>query len=86
MGGQSLPRDGTAVTLDSRRVQPDTSAGMYRADAGARWADVIKALDPIGFSPTVMQSNNDFGVASTFCVNAHGWPIPHGPFGSNRSG
>jgi FAD/FMN-containing dehydrogenase len=29
-----------------------------------------------------MQSNNDFGVASTFCVNAHGWPVPHGPFGS----
>ena len=82
MGGQSLPRDGTAITLDSRRVEPDTAAGVYRADAGARWADVIKVLDPIGFSPTVMQSNNDFGVASTFCVNAHGWPIPHGPFGS----
>ena len=29
-----------------------------------------------------MQSNNDFGVASTFSVNAHGWPVPHGPFGS----
>jgi FAD/FMN-containing dehydrogenase len=82
MGGQSLPRDGTAITLNSRRVQPDRAAGAYRVDAGARWADVIKSLDPIGFSPTVMQSNNDFGVASTFCVNAHGWPTPHGPFGS----
>ena len=29
-----------------------------------------------------MQSNNDFGVASTFSVNAHGWPVPHSPFGS----
>ncbi len=29
-----------------------------------------------------MQSNNDFGVGSTFCVNAHGWPVPYGPFGS----
>src|SRR5262249_18910748 len=29
----------------------------YRVDAGVRWASVIKALDPIGFSPTVMQSN-----------------------------
>ena len=29
-----------------------------------------------------MQSNSDFGVGSTFCVNAHGWPVPHGPFGS----
>ena len=82
MGGQSLPRDGIAITLDSRRVEPDTAAGVYRADAGAHWADVIRTLDPIGFSPLVMQSNHDFGVASTFCVNAHGWPTPHGPFGS----
>jgi FAD/FMN-containing dehydrogenase len=29
-----------------------------------------------------MQSNNDFGVAATFSVNAHGWPVPYGPFGS----
>jgi FAD/FMN-containing dehydrogenase len=43
---------------------------------------VITALDPIGFSPTVMQSNNDFGVAATFSVNAHGWPVPYGPFGT----
>jgi FAD/FMN-containing dehydrogenase len=39
-------------------------------------------LDAIGFSPAVMQSNNDFGVAGTFSVNAHGWPVPFGPFGS----
>lgn len=82
MGGQSLPRDGVAITLDSRRVEPDPKAGVYRVDAGARWADVIRALDPIGFSPVVMQSNHDFGVASTFSVNAHGWPTPHGPFGT----
>ena len=29
-----------------------------------------------------MQSNNDFGLAATFCVNAHGWPVPHGPMGA----
>ena len=29
-----------------------------------------------------MQSNHDFGVAATFSVNAHGWPVPYGPFGS----
>lgn len=82
MGGQSLPRDGTAITLDGRQLDVDTAASTYRVDAGARWADVIRRLDPLGFSPAVMQSNNDFGVASTFCVNAHGWPVPHGPFGS----
>src|SRR5262249_51828710 len=50
--------------------------------AGARWKQVIAALDGVGFSPAVMQSNNDFGVAATFSVNAHGWPVPYGPFGT----
>jgi FAD/FMN-containing dehydrogenase len=82
MGGQSLPRDGVAMTLEGRVLSVDKTARLYRVAAGARWADVIRTLDPLGFSPAVMQSNNDFGVASTFCVNAHGWPVPHGPFGS----
>jgi len=82
MGGQSLPRDGVAITLDDPWFEIDTARQIYRVAAGARWAQVIAKLDPLGFSPKVMQSNNDFGVASTFCVNAHGWPVPHGPFGS----
>ncbi len=82
MGGQSLPRNGTAMTLDGAPIELDTAGKTYRTGAGARWADVIRALDPKGFSPAVMQSNNDFGVGSTFCVNAHGWPVPYGPFGS----
>jgi FAD/FMN-containing dehydrogenase len=82
MGGQSLPRDGTAITLDGGPLEMDTAAKTYRTSAGNRWSDVIRILDPKGFSPVVMQSNSDFGVGSTFCVNAHGWPVPHGPFGS----
>jgi FAD/FMN-containing dehydrogenase len=82
MGGQSLPRDGVALTFNSTRVEPDTAAKTYLVDAGTRWQRVIAVLDPIRFSPAVMQSNNDFGVAATFSVNAHGWPVPCGPFGS----
>jgi hypothetical protein len=82
MGAQAIPRDGHAITLDSRFLEPDTAAGTYRVHAGMRWADVIATLDPLGFSPTVMQSNNDFGVAATFSVNAHGWPVTHGPMGA----
>jgi FAD/FMN-containing dehydrogenase len=82
MGGQSLPRDGTAITLDGGALEMDTAAKTYRTSAGNRWSDVIRALDPKGFSPAVMQSNSDFGVGSTFSVNAHGWPVPYGPFGS----
>ena len=86
MGGQALARDGVAMTLDvtaaDRWLEVDREARTYRVSAGARWRKVIGALDPVGFSPAVMQSNHDFGVAGTFSVNAHGWPVPYGPFGS----
>ena len=82
MGGQAIPLDGHAITYDNGFIEPDTANATYRAHAGARWSQVIKAIDPIGFSPAVMQSNNDFGVAATFCVNAHGWPVPFGPMGA----
>ena len=82
MGGQSLARGGTALTFKSAGCIPDRAAGLYRAHAGTRWRDVIATLDPLGLSPSVMQSNNDFAVAGTFSVNAHGWPVPHGPFGT----
>ena len=82
MGGQAIPREGHAITFDNGMVEADTANGTYRAHAGARWSQIIGALDPIGFSPKVMQSNHDFGVAATFSVNAHGWPVPWGPMGS----
>src|SRR5690348_15146729 len=64
MGGQSLPRDGTAVTLDGGQLEIDTAAKTYQTSAGNRWSDVIRILDLKGFSPAVMQSNSDFGVGS----------------------
>lgn len=82
MGAQAIPRDGHAITFDAAQVEPDTTNKTYRVHAGTRWHNVIGALDPMGWSPAVMQSNNDFGVAATFCVNAHGWPVPFGPMGS----
>ena len=82
MGGQAIPREGHALTFDNAGLEPDTAKGTYRVHAGARWSQIIQTLDPLGFSPKVMQSNNDFGVAATFCVNAHGWPVPIGPMGA----
>src|SRR5262245_36938960 len=82
MGGQSLAAGGTVTTLDQQWLDADTSARRYRVSAGARWSTIITKLDAIGFSPAVMQSNNDFGVASTFSVNAHGWPVPFSGCGS----
>ncbi|MDO9418550.1 FAD-binding oxidoreductase [Pararhizobium sp.] len=82
MGGQSLPHDGLALTLDQQWLEADTAAKTYRVGAGTRWSTVITKLDALGFSPAVMQSNNNFGVASTFSVNAHGWPVPFSGCGS----
>ena len=82
MGGQAIPRDGTAITFDNGTVELDRANLTYRVHAGARWSEVIAALDAQGFSSAVMQSNNDFGVAATFSVNAHGWPVPYGPMGA----
>ncbi|MGX9354012.1 FAD-binding oxidoreductase [Roseobacteraceae bacterium S113] len=82
MGGQAIPRDGHAITFENGFVETDTANQTMRVHAGARWRDVIAATDPIGLGPRVMQSNNDFGIAATFCVNAHGWPVKEGPMGS----
>ena len=82
MGGQAIPRDGHAITCQGGFVEPDSDNGTFRVQAGTRWSEVIAALDPLGFGPKVMQSNNDFGVAATFCVNAHGWPVKLGPMGA----
>ena len=82
MGAQAIPRNGTAITFDNGLVETNSANMTYRVHAGARWSQVTSALDPQGFSPAVMQSNNDFGVAATFCVNAHGWPVPFGPMGA----
>src|SRR5262249_20121469 len=82
MGGQSLARDGTVATFDQQWLEADTARRVYRVAAGVRWSSVITSLDSVGFSPAVMQSNNDFGVASTFSVNAHGWPVSFSGCGS----
>lgn len=84
MGGQSIPVNGSAYTfqLDAPVVELDTDANIYRTSGGTRWSDIIAHLDPRGFAPKVMQSNNDFGVGATFCVNAHGWPVTHSGMGS----
>lgn len=82
MGGQSIPRNGTAATFSTRICELDQAAKTYRTHAGTRWAHIIATLDRAGFSPAVMQSNNDFATGGTLSVNAHGWPTPFGPFGS----
>ena len=70
------------ATLTDPWLRADRPQKIYRASAGIRWREIVRHLESTDLSVKVMQSNSDFGVGSTFCVNAHGWPVPHGPFGS----
>ncbi|RZJ77330.1 MAG: FAD-binding oxidoreductase, partial [Brevundimonas sp.] len=72
---------GVAAEFTDATVEVDTSARRYTVSAGARWRDVLPALDPHGLSPAVTQSNNDFSVGGAISVNAHGWAVPRGPVG-----
>jgi FAD/FMN-containing dehydrogenase len=38
-------------------ISVNRDATTYRVAAGARWRQVIGALDPVGFSPAVMPSS-----------------------------
>ena len=55
MGGQALARDGVAMTFDvtpasDTWIEIDRATKAYRVAAGARWRQVVGALDPLGFS------------------------------------
>lgn len=82
MGGHAIPREGHALTFDSAWIEPDRAGLRMRVYGGARWCEVIAALDPLGLSPKVMQSNHDFGIAANFSANAHGWPTAFAPMGA----
>lgn len=80
MGGQSLYAGASAVTATASALKLEITEGRYRVPAGARWHAVGTALDRIGLSVAVMQSNNDFSVGGTLSVNGHGWAAPYGAF------
>lgn len=83
MGGHSIAPGGVQIDmLPFRAMQLDASRQVLTVQAGARWIDVIRYLDPFGYSPKVMQSNSDFTVGGSVSVNCHGWqpgcpPIAH---------
>lgn len=68
-----------AVVLDMRAhrrildIDPDRL--LLRAQAGATWAEVQDALQPLGLAVKVMQSSNIFTIGGTLSANAHGRDI-----------
>ncbi len=76
MGAHSIPSGARTILIDMRfmnRILTITpSSRIAQVQAGATWADVLRALDPHGLSPSVMQSYCTFSVGGTLSINAHG--------------
>lgn len=74
MGGQIRTEDG--IVLDMRPhnlITVDAEAKTARVEAGATWADLLAAVDPLDLSVSIMQSNNSFSIGGALSVNCHGW-------------
>jgi FAD/FMN-containing dehydrogenase/SAM-dependent methyltransferase len=81
MGGQTASA-GT-LHIDLRRMNRvlrfDPEACLIRVQAGIRWCDVQRFIDPHGLSVKIMQTYANFTVGGALSVNAHGRYIGQGP-------
>jgi len=81
MGGQTASPG--SLHLDMRRmnriVELSPLRKTIRVEAGVRWCDIQKFIDPHGLSVKIMQSYANFTVGGSLSVNAHGRYVGLGP-------
>ena len=81
MGGQTASAG--SLHLDMRRMNKvlnfSPEARTIRVQAGARWCDLQRFLDPHDLSVKIMQTYANFTVGGSLSVNVHGRYIGLGP-------
>jgi FAD/FMN-containing dehydrogenase/uncharacterized membrane protein YhaH (DUF805 family)/SAM-dependent methyltransferase len=81
MGGQTASTH--AVFIDMRRMNQILEFSLekkcLRVQAGIRWCDIQKFIDPFGLAIMVMQTYANFTVGGALSVNAHGRYMGYGP-------
>ncbi|HVJ39110.1 MAG TPA: FAD-binding protein [Stenotrophomonas sp.] len=81
MGGQTASAD--TLHLDLRKLNSvvafDPEARTIRAQAGVRWCDIQRLVDPHGLSVQIMQTYANFTVGGSLSVNVHGRYVGLGP-------
>ena len=81
MGGQIASPD--SLHLDMRQMNKvlsfDPTQRRIRVQAGTRWSDVQRFIDPHGLAVKVMQTYANFTVGGALSVNAHGRYVGLGP-------
>ncbi|MEM6292030.1 MAG: FAD-binding protein [Myxococcota bacterium] len=81
MGGHTASPG--SMHLDMRRlnriVEINVSERRIVVEAGARWCDVQRAIDPLNLSVKTMQTYANFTVGGSVSVNCHGRYVGLGP-------
>lgn len=81
MGGHTASPD--TLHLDLRQLNQvihfDPQAKVIRVEAGVRWCDIQKLIDPYDLSVKIMQTYANFTVGGSLSVNVHGRYIGLGP-------
>lgn len=80
MGGHTLTEGAIVLDMLGCNAIAVDDRGRLRAQAGARWSDVVALLASRGRAPWVMQANHDFTLGGTLGANAHGWQHDKPPF------
>jgi FAD/FMN-containing dehydrogenase len=83
MGGQtSAPGAVVIDTSEIRAMSLDEGRDVLTVGSGARWAQVLAYLDPLGRSVAVMQGYSSFSVGGSLGANVHGWQHDRPPIAS----
>jgi len=81
MGGQTASPGSLHLDMRSmnRVLQFSPESRTIRVQAGIRWCDLQKFVDPHGFAVKIMQTYANFTVGGSLSVNVHGRYIGLGP-------
>ncbi len=81
MGGQTAFENSLHIDMRSfnQVIKLDTVKKQVTVQAGIRWRDLQKIIDPHNLSIKIMQTYSNFTVGGAISVNCHGRYIGHGP-------
>ncbi len=81
MGGQTGIENGLQLDMRSmnKLLSFDPNNRIARVEAGMRWRDLQKIIDPQDLAIQTMQSYANFTIGGSLSVNCHGRYVGHGP-------
>lgn len=88
MGGQTAFENSLHIDMRSfnKIIKIDKTKKEITVQAGIRWKDIQKVIDPLNLSIKIMQTYSNFTVGGAISVNCHGRYIGHGPIISSVLG